>query len=349
MRTTFAALVLVVAATAQGGVTFLTPPNGAQAIGPQVLEVTSDAANVDRVEFRVDGVLAGIARTAPYRVVFDFGTELASRDVSATVLSDGYRISETAMITTAALTAGETMNVDLVEVPLRVRSSRRLAISDIRVRENSVEQSVREILPLRGPAHFAFVVDRSLSMAGGRLAGALAAVSATQKLLRDGDTASLVLFNHHVSPAEPVRDVADRELTPSGGTSLRDAVASAVDGRAGRTYVIVITDGGDRNSVLTEEAALRAISGTKTIVSAVVLGSASRFLKRAAETTGGTLLSASSSTLRGQTERILADINSRYTVVYQSLGTAAGWRTIAVEARRSGIDVVAARKGYFAQ
>ena len=46
--------------------------------------------------------------------------------------------------------------------------------------------------------------------------------------LRPGDTASLVVFNHHVAKARPIsrgQQLATRDLLPSGGTSLRDAGA----------------------------------------------------------------------------------------------------------------------------
>ncbi|HEX7807779.1 MAG TPA: Ig-like domain-containing protein, partial [Thermoanaerobaculia bacterium] len=65
---------IFIAASASAGVTFVSPLPGSQAIGTQLLEITTDAASVNRVDFYVDGVLAGVARTAPYRIVFDFGT-----------------------------------------------------------------------------------------------------------------------------------------------------------------------------------------------------------------------------------------------------------------------------------
>lgn len=343
MRTWFSLASLLAAVAAHGGVAFVAPQSGAQAIGPQIIEIVTDTNGVDRVEFRVDGVLAGVARREPFRIAHDFGTTLTPRTVEARVYSNRYRTTETAQIITASLTAGESMNVDLVEVPMRIRSSRVLKPSDVRVRENSVEQTVREILPLRGPAHFAFVVDRSLSMGGGKLDAALRAVSDAKRLLRAGDSSSIVLFNHHVG-----RGGDDQRVTPSGGTALRDAVVSAVAGNGSRTYVIAITDGGDRNSLLSTEAALQRISGTKTVVSAVVLGDESPFLDRATRMTGGTLFSARPDSVGKRVVQILEDINSRYTLVYQSTATAAGWRSIDIESRRSGAQVIAARKGYFA-
>jgi len=336
------AVMLLVAA-----LTFVSPLPGSQAVGVQALEVTTTAANVDRVDFTVDGVLAGVARKPPYRIAFDFGTTLMPRTVTAKVWSNGYKSSESASVTTAALSANDTVTVDLVEVPLRVRSARALRAGDLRVRENGVEQTIREVLRERPPAHFAFVVDRSLSMGGGKLDAALRAVQAATAQLRAGDTSSIVFFNHNVTQAQPVAR-SYRDVVPSGGTSLRDALASIASKQ--RTYAIAITDGGDRNSELTDEQALRKISGTKTVVHAIVLGdSHTRFLDRATANTGGSVVEASKESVSRELARILEDINSRYLVIYQSAGTKRGWRTIDVKPRGSGLSILSARKGYFAE
>ena len=42
-------------------------------------------------------------------------------------------------------------------------------------------------------------------------------------------------------------------------------------------------------------------------------------------------------------------INSRYMLIYQSHGTTGGWRTISIASRRRGVEVLNARKGYFAE
>ncbi|MCU1349982.1 MAG: hypothetical protein JWO56_3012, partial [Acidobacteria bacterium] len=137
------------------------------------------------------------------------------------------------------------------------------------------------------------------------------------------------------------------DVVPSGGTSLRDALASIP--RAKRTYAIAITDGGDRNSELSEDEALRRISGTKTIVDALVLGDrGAPFLERAARNTGGAIVATSRDSLRGALHELLVDINSRYTLAYQSRATGRGWRSIEIRGRR-GLEVANARKGYFAE
>jgi hypothetical protein len=343
---------LFASAMAAQGVTFVSRLEGAQALGPAVLEVTTSATAVDRVDFYVDGALAGVARKPPYRIAFDFGTTQAPRTVMAQVWSGGFRTTATATVTTAGMSVNDTLHVDLVEVPVRVRSSKRASLSaaDFQVRENGVAQTVRDVRMERPAAHFAFIVDRSLSMDGGKLEAALHAVERGLAQLRPGDTASLVLFNHHVETARQIArgdHLSAGDLTPSGGTSLRDALASAASGE--RTYAIAITDGGDRNSELSEEEALRKISGTRTIVNAVVLGSShARFLDRAASNTGGSVVEATARSAGGEVERILADINSRYLLIYQSSATTRGWRSLDVKPRRRGMEILAARKGYFA-
>lgn len=337
---------LAVASAASAAVTFLQPLAGSQAIGPQLIEVTTDIPKVDRVEFSVDGALAGVARTPPYRVAFDFGTSLTARRLSATVWSNGFQRSEQATVLTAGMSASDTLHVDLVELPVRVRSSSPLKATDVRVRENGVEQRVREVRAERPPAHFAFVIDRSSSMGDGKLDAALSAVRSQTGQLRPGDSASLVLFNHHV---ERPRDLKETfEVRPSGGTSLRDALASIASRQ--RTYAIVITDGGDRSSALSDDAALQSISGARIIVSAIVLGgSHAEFLDRAASNTGGSVTAATRETVARELQRVLADINSRYLIVYQSAGTRRGWRRIDVQSRRRGASVIKARKEYYAE
>jgi Mg-chelatase subunit ChlD len=339
--------VLAVAAHA-AKITFVTPQPGAQAIGPMLIEITTSVANVDRVEFSVDGALAGVARKAPYRIAHDFGTSIAAHAITAKVWSNGFRNSDQVTISTAALTASETMNVDVVEVPIRVRSARPLQASDLRVTENGIVQTIRELRADRGAARFVFIVDRSLSMGDGKLDAALRAITNESPLLRNDDRIELVLFNHNVAKARAIQRGEHLASVPtSGGTSLRDAVASIVTRE--RTYAIVITDGGDRNSATSENDALHAISNTKMIVDAIVLGDTSSFLRDAARNTGGTLVTADASTLQRALHALIVDINSRYTLDYQSHGNGPGWRSIAITPQRRGIEIVNARKGYYAR
>lgn len=351
MRHLLLTLALMVLASSAGAATsFVTPQDGAQLFGLTLVEIETDVFGVDRIDLLVDGVLAGAARTAPYRLAYDFGEEMRSRTLTARVWSGGFTKSEDTTMLSAALSMNDTITVDLVEVPMRVRAAHVLRPVDLRVVENGVEQEIRDVTLERPPAHFAFIVDRSLSMRDGRLEAALAAIERERKQLRAGDTASLVLFNHHVErPVElPRGKPLAIDAAPSGGTSLRDAIASVASPR--RTYAIVITDGGDRNSALSEEDALRRISGTKTVVNAIVTGNShTRFLERAASNTGGSVAKSGSEAIGAQLSALLADINSRHLLVYQSTASTSGWRRIEVKGRRRGLEIVSARKGYFSE
>src|SRR5687767_3325831 len=101
----FFVVVLSMATSVHAATTFVSPLEGSQILGPALIEITTDARNIDRVDFLVDGALAGVARNAPYRIAFDFGTSLGARKITAKVWSGGFKTSEETSITTAALIA----------------------------------------------------------------------------------------------------------------------------------------------------------------------------------------------------------------------------------------------------
>jgi hypothetical protein len=345
-------LAFLLASAAGAATHFVHPAEGAQVIGPQVIEVATDVAAINRVEFFVDDGLVGVARSAPWRIGHDFGLSTSSRRIEAKVWSDAFRRVESVNTVTRPVAAEESVTVDLVEVPLRLRAGAKVRAADLRIRENGKTQVIRELLPQRAPGHFVFVVDRSLSMGDGKLEATFRAIDKARLSLRSGDTASIVLFNHNVAKARPLaRDDRVAELLrgtiPSGGTSLRDALTSLP--AADRTWAIVISDGSDRNSTTGVEAALRAVSGTKTVVNGIIFGSSSDFLEKAAANTGGTVLRARRADVEAQLAHVIADINSRYVAVYQSSGGARGWRAIDVSSQNRRVAVASARKGYFAR
>ena len=357
MRSFFVVLALLVATAAplSADVRFVSPEQGSQVYGPAVIEIATITPAVDRVEFYVDGTLAGVARSAPYRIAWDFGDSLAARKITAHLYSDKYRTRESAEILTSALTASESVDIDLVEVPFRARTSKaRLNTADIAIRENGVEQKILELQSSRGATSFYFVVDRSLSMGDGKLQKALAAVDRARTQLRSEDEASVIFFNHRVDAprkltSEEKATAKFRSVVPSGGTSLRDALASIHPTR--RTIAIVISDGADRNSTLDIAGALQRVARSKLSVYSLLLGGGggSEFLEAAASRTGATAKRTTSNSLERDMTAILSDINSRYTVVYQSHGTGKGWREIQLLPRQSGIQVAMARRGYYAE
>lgn len=320
-------------------------------IGVTTVEVVADAAEVDRVELFVDGTLVGVLRSEPFRFKFDFGTSLQAHHIVAHVRSHHFQQDDVAEVRTAAV-GGESITVNLVEVPLRVRAAGAVTAKDLTVVEDGARQTIRDVLFERPPSRFVFLVDRSQSMSEGKLAAALTAIDAALDLLRSADTAQIIFFNHNFDRLQDLPRGARPSalfaaIQPSGGTSLRDALVSTVAEE--RTITIVITDGSDRNSEISDEAALRRISGANSALFALVFDRASPFLETASQNTGGDIRSISAATVREAMRDLIADINSRYTLTYQSSGKKKGWRAIRIAGVRSGVKVVKARKGYFAE
>ncbi|HEU5161941.1 MAG TPA: hypothetical protein VFV54_02235 [Thermoanaerobaculia bacterium] len=332
------------AVAAEPPVRIVSPAPGAPAVGEMVIEVATTLAAVDRIEVRVDGRLAGVLRAAPFRLPFDFGPEPRAHRIEAEVFAGRYAHRARAESVTAEL--HEEVTVDWVEVPLALRFRTPPRAQDLRVRENGVEQIVRELKPTRGPARFVFVVDRSLSMKGKPIEAALAAIREAQPRLRKGDTSEVLLFNHRVARPLPL---AAATSDASGGTALRDALASIRPWA--RTIAIVISDGGDRNSFLTPAAALEAIAVSNLTVHALALGGGegAAFLKDVAARTGGSFRRSSPASLSRDLAAAFEDIDGRWVAAYQSASSGRGWRSIAVEPRAKGVSIVSARKGYFAE
>jgi hypothetical protein len=330
----------------------VSPLEGGQLFGPHAIAVQVGRAP-DRLNFYVDGALVGVRRSPPWQVVHDFGESPNPRTIVAEAYFDAFTVVERATVISAGLSHNDAISVDLVELAVRIRSSRpEVKPSDLRLVENGIEQTIAEVRAERPETSFLFVVDRSLSMSGGKLDSALAAVRNALGSLRPGDSASLVLFNHRPGRAIPLEDAIafDRigSVQPAGGTSVRDTLG-AIEAKR-RTVVIVISDGGDRNSTTSESSALQALARHNLALFALTLGggSGADFLAEAASRTGGTVTRSSASTLKRDLDAVMRDVNSRYTVIYQSSLTEPGWREIALTAK-GRTSVSAARRGYYAR
>lgn len=339
-----AALVFV-ALHAAAETRFVTPGEGAQTFGAMPLEVSTDRTAIDRVDFYVDGQLVGSARRAPYRTLFDFGDGQRARRVEAVVYSDTFKNTERSTMTTAGSASSEVVHVDLVEVPFRTANGKAPRASQLKLLENGKAQEIREVLAQRPPTRFVFVVDKSLSMSDGKLAASLQAVRRAQKHLRPDDSASAILFNHRVEPLRSVNELTDAGA--SGGTSLRDALLAAV--RDERTVIVAISDGADRNSLSTATAAREALTSRNVQVHALLFGGGDgeSLLRDVTARTGGSLARSSAATIDADLDRIMRELNSRFTAVYQSSNSQRGWRNI--ELRATGSRVTALRKGYLAR
>ena len=90
IRFLFILLLGALPAVAEPQARIVSPAPGAPAVGETVIEVETTLAAVDRIEIRVDGRLAGVLRTPPYRLPFDFGPEPRAHRIEAEVFAGRY-------------------------------------------------------------------------------------------------------------------------------------------------------------------------------------------------------------------------------------------------------------------
>jgi len=153
-------------------------------------------------------------------------------------------------------------------------------------------------------------IDRSRSMAGAKLADALAAARAFLHTKAPSDRVSVVAFGSRAVQLTPFTqstaeaDDALRLLTVDSrnGTSLYDAVqlsASSLRSQTGRARVVVLlTDGKDVSSQASLQSALATAHDTGTLVYPIAIGGDGATvapLKQMAAETGGSFKAAATS------------------------------------------------------
>lgn len=231
------------------------------------------------------------------------------------------------------------------------------------VRDEGTRRPVEMVAAGDVPLQVLIVLDASDSVGGARVRQL---VQAAQGLLPDlgaADRAALITFSEEVrlladvgSSAPAVHRLLARVPT-GGGTSLRDAAWAALK-RAetvrGRMLVLLLTDGSDTSSWVTESAVLdlaRQSDCVVHVIRPVVDGPAREpdpFLSRLAAITGGRLWEqGASQDLELAVRRALAEMRSRYVLRFERPPDARpGWHRLEVKLKGAKGDVLA-RRGYF--
>ena len=251
-----------------------------------------------------------------------------------------------------------------------------LTAADFEVLDNGVSQRV-DVATTAGDVTVALVLDTSGSVEGNRLEQLVAATRTVVGLLKPGDTASLITFSDRlVLGAGSVRDpavvrAALASASASGRTAMWDALFAGLAfaaGDSGRSLVLLLTDGIDNASWLTEEMATESLKRTQSVVYAVnpvidlrqdtpalrtqnTLSTAGRMLLwKVVGQTGGSLFEADwSENLSQQLASIVREFRSRYLLLYEPTGAgrADGWHRVEVrvKGKRAKVQV---RPGYYA-
>lgn len=236
-----------------------------------------------------------------------------------------------------------------------------LTAEDFDVRDNGVRQQVRAVAFDDVPVNLALVLDLSESVRRGDLDGLRRAAVSAIEALDAGDSAAVITFGAKVAIANdfvsdrPAAIAAIERVEPIGGeTSLRDAIYAALvlaDDRPGRPLVLVVSDGVDVGSVLTEARLHDAVRRTRSLVFGIVPEPApsTRALREICRMSGGRLVSLDGGTDLGAAfADVLALVRRRYLLTYSPAGVElAGWHEVTVTVPTARDATIEARPGYF--
>lgn len=277
----------------------------------------------------------------------------------------------------ARLTFGS--EVEVVNLNLSVSQRGDHFVTDLREDEISVfEDGIPQKLCLftreRLPLSLSLLIDSSASM-NPNLAVARAAALRLVQTLGPQDEAAIVEFNqrHHVvqdfTSDHPLLEQALQRIQADGTTglynalyvSLRDLGRRGTQGELRKRAIVVLSDGEDTSSLITDDQVIELVRKTGVAVYAISLRSkrvdtlstqprAAYFLSSLARESGGRTYSPSS----------LADLDGVYAVVADELRTQYGvgyvstnpkrdgaWRRVAILVQRASL-MVRTRPGYYA-
>jgi Ca-activated chloride channel homolog len=367
---TIAALALVVSAGQVPVLRIVSPTEETIVSGGTRLEVAIEpahmASKVESVVFTVDGRLACTVERPPFACTWNAGDVVRGRHVRVVAtLAGGGQLKNG--VHTKDLGFTERSRTDAVLVPVIVTRGgefvRGLKQQDFEVVEDGVKQSIDSLASEDAPLDLVLAIDVSGSMENA-LGEVKAAVKQLLKKLRPGDAATLVGFNDTMFLAaereknQEARERAVDLLSAWGGTALYDATVRAiglVSHEWGRKGLIIFSDGDDRNSLTTREAATARVQASNAMLYTIGFGGGATVpslhakLEGYAKATGGRAFFAQrGQDLDGVFDQVISELANQYVLSYSSTNPKQdnGWRNIKVRVRRPGKYDVRAREGY---
>ena len=249
----------------------------------------------------------------------------------------------------------EVVRVDVL-VTEKGQPTKGLGAEDFEILDNGVAQRVDLVSFEQIPLNVVLAFDTSGSVSGERLDHLRAAGESVLGGLTRNDQAALITFSHIVALHAPLtadlRKVRGAlNFAPSGGdTALVDGVYTSMmvgESDAGRSLIIVFSDGLDTASWLSADAVLDTAKRSDVVVYGVAIGRRVRFLRDLSAFTGGTVFDVDSTrNLSAAFDRILQEFRHRYLVSYSPEGVAnSGWHRLEVRVRNRSV-AIKARPGY---
>jgi Ca-activated chloride channel homolog len=345
------------------------PPADSIVSGPTRLEATITPPDLVRqitsVTFYANGRLVCTTEHMPFACPWDPGDAIRGNHLRVVAtLADGTRLIDN--MRTKDLGYAEQVRTDAVLVPVIVTEHGRfvggLRQQDFEIFEDEKPQQVETISSEESPLDLVVAIDISGSMEDA-LPEVKAAVKQLLAKLRPADAVTLVGFNDTTFMAAErekspkVRESAVDLLSAWGGTALYDATVRALElvtRQTGRKGVVIFSDGDDRNSLTTRDAAMARVQSSDAMLYTVGFGAGATVpklrssLESYARATGGRpFFPRQAKELDGVFDEIVADLAHQYVLSYapSNVKRDDSWRDIKVRVRNGRYDV-RARRGY---
>lgn len=358
----------------------VSPEAGQPVFGRVVVGAEVRGGEATRVEFWLDGRLAGELTRPPWRLEVDTGEANAPRTFRVVAYSGAGERAE-AELATPAVRVDEVVELPLQQIYVTAEHGGDpvldLGRDDFRVSERGTGQ--RLVTFERGdvPLTAILLLDSSTSMRGGSLAAALAGARAFAADMAPLDEARLVLFSDQVVAATPfgsdpaalVAGLTGAEAR--GGSAIHDHLLLALlelERRQGRRVVVLLSDGVDVESVLGTRELAQVAGRSPTLLYWIRLpspghGAPERSVWRNAEmhaaelagleglvrASGGRVIPiARPEQAPAAFGAILAELRGQYVLSWYPSGLRhdGSWRPIRLDCRRGGVEL-RAREGYF--
>jgi Ca-activated chloride channel homolog len=223
------------------------------------------------------------------------------------------------------------LDVKMVLVPANVtdrddKPVLNLRKEDFHLFEDSVEQRIESFFVDQGPISLGIVFDASGSMRN-KIDKSRSAVDQFLKSSLPGDEFSLVQFSDVPMLRLPFtgdpNEILDslRMVQPQGWTAMLDAICLAAhhmrSAKNARKALLILSDGGDNMSRYSDGEVIDRLREADVRVFAIGLFDRARFLKKAAEDTGGGMVTVHHiSELPDAVEKLSFQLRSQYVLGY---------------------------------
>jgi Ca-activated chloride channel family protein len=330
----------------------------------------SDPGMVEKVEFYVDDKLIFIDTEAPYRCVFDFGTEPRSWVIRVVAYHrEGVTVSDTAILRKVVLNYAVQVNRIIMYATATSDEGARhfvldLTKDDIVLEEDGVRQPILDFYREERPATLAVLSDSSGSMQAAMNTVHTASSRFIDSLGPD-DRALVIDFDDKVYLLQDV--TGDKEALRSavtstnafGGTALYDALYASyrkLKGIEGRKAIVILSDGDDTASKFSFKHVLDEAKINDMIIYSIGLGTSfldldlRHVLRTLAEETGGRpFFPGKVDELEAVYREISAELKSQYYISYEPQNTVwdGRWRKIKLSSTRKNVDL-RTRSGFYA-